>query len=263
MARNSLKSVCRLIDQANEKLSPAQSFLTDLKKSIEMSADEDKHKPSQTYKPSSMKCIRNMYYQRAGVTPDEELSSYCSVGICNSGSDIHIRIQTAVEDMKKHGIDCEYIDVADFVKSRNLDYLEVVSKSGMETKLFHKTLNMSFMCDGIIRYKNHYYILEIKTEASFKWSTRTDTDPAHYNQGTAYSVAFNLPEVMFLYINRDILDMKAYTFVPTNEMKENLIGTIEDCEGYVNRMICPPKPVDLPRNVCNYCGYKTQCRKDG
>jgi hypothetical protein len=263
MARNSLKSICRLIDQANDKLPPAQSFLTDLKKSIEMTADEDRRKPSQTYKPSSMKCIRNMYYQRAGATPDEELSSYCSVGICNSGSDIHIRIQTAVENMKKHGIDCEYIDVADYVKSRNLDYLEIVSKSGMETKLFHKTLNMSFMCDGIIRYNHHYYILEIKTEASFKWSTRTDTDPAHYNQGTAYSVAFQLPEVMFLYINRDILDMKAYLFVPTDEMKENLVGTIEDCEGYVNRMICPPKPEDLPRNVCTYCSYKTQCRKDG
>lgn len=263
MARNSLKGICRLIDQANEKLSPAQSFLADLKKSIELSADDGKRKPSQTYKPSSMKCIRNMYYQRAGVEPDVELSSYCSVGICNSGSDIHIRIQTAVEDMKKHGIDCEYIDVADFVKSRNLDYLEIVDKSGMETKLYHKTLNMSFMCDGIIRYNNHYYILEIKTEASFKWSSRTDTDPAHYNQGTAYSVAFQLPEVMFLYINRDILDMKSYVFVPTNEMKENLIGAIEDCEGYVGRMICPPKPADLPRTVCNYCSYKTQCRKDG
>jgi CRISPR/Cas system-associated exonuclease Cas4 (RecB family) len=263
MARNSLKGICKLIDQANEKLSPEQSFLADLKRSIEMSADEGKRKPSQTYKPSSMKCIRNMYYQRTGAEPDEELSSYCSVGICNSGSDIHIRVQSAVEDMKKHGIDCEYIDVADFVKSRNLDYLEIVSKEGMETKLFHKTLNMSFMCDGIIRYNNHYYILEIKTEASFKWSNRTGVDPAHHKQGTAYSVAFNLPEVMFLYINRDILDMKAYRFIPTDEMKEELVGTIEECEGYVNRMICPPKPEDMPRNVCNYCSYKTKCRKDG
>lgn len=263
MARNSLKGICKLIDQANDKLSPEQSFLADLKRSIEMSADEERRKPSQTYKPSSMKCIRNMYYQRVGAEPDVELSSYCSVGICNSGSDIHIRVQTAVEKMKDHGIDCEYIDVADFVTSRGLDYLEIVSKSGMETKLFHKTLNMSFMCDGIIRYKNHYYILEIKTEASFKWSNRTDTDPAHYNQGAAYSVAFNIPEVLFLYVNRDILDMKAYRFIPTNEMKEELVGTIEECDGYVSRLICPPKPADLPRSVCNYCSYKTLCRKDG
>lgn len=263
MARNSLKGICKLIDQANEKLSPDQSFLADLKRSIEMSADEERRKPSQTYKPSSMKCIRNMYYQRTGAEPDVELSSYCSVGICNSGTDIHIRIQTYVENMKKHGIDCEYIDVADFVTSRNLDYLEIVSKSGMETKLYHKTLNLSFMCDGIIRYKNHYYILEIKTEASFKWSTRTDVDPSHHKQGTAYSVAFQLPEVLFLYVNRDILDMKAYLFIPTNEMKEDLVSDIEECEGYVGRLICPPKPVDIPRNVCNYCSYKTKCRKDG
>ena len=268
MARNSLKSICRLIDQANDKLPPAQSFLTDLKKSIEMTADKDRRKPSQTYKPSSMKCTRNMYYQRAGVEPDVELSSYCSVGICNSGSDIHLRIQQAVSQMKDNGIDCEYIDVSEYVKSRNLDYLEIVKKPDpengeYETKLFHKTLNMSFMCDGIIRYNNHYYVLEIKTEASFKWSTRTDTDPSHYPQATAYSISFGISDVMFLYINRDILDMKAYLFVPTNEMKENLVGTIEDCEGYVNRMICPPKPADLPRNVCQYCGYKTQCRKDG
>ena len=263
MARNSLKGICKLIDQANEKLSPEQSFLADLKRSIEMSADKDRRKPSQTYKPSSMKCIRNMYYQRVGTEPDVELSSYCSVGICNAGSDIHIRVQTAVEQMKDNGIDCEYIDVADFVNSRNLDYLEIVSKSGMETKLFHKTLNMSFMCDGIIRYKNHYYILEIKTEASFKWSSRTGVDVAHHKQGTAYSVAFNLPEVLFLYINRDILDMKAYLFIPTAEMKEELVGDIEECDGYVSRLICPPKPADLPRSVCNYCSYKTQCRKDG
>ena len=252
-----------MIDQANEKLSPEQSFLNDLKKSIEMTATAEKHKPSQTYKPSSMKCIRNMYYQRTGATQDEELASYCSVGICNSGSDIHVRIQNAVEDMKKHGIDCEYIDVADYVKSRGLDYLEVVSKNGPETKLFHKTLNMSFMCDGIIRYKNHYYILEIKTEASFKWANRTDTDPSHYNQGTSYSVAFNIPEVIFLYINRDILDMKAYRFIPTDQMKEDLVGTIEECEGYVGRLVCPPKPIYISRNVCNYCSYKNQCRKDG
>lgn len=263
MARSTLKNIGRLLDRVNEKLTPEQSFLADLKKSIEMTASKESRKPSQTYKPSSMKCIRNMYYQRTGCEPDVELTSYCSVGICNSGSDIHVRIQKAVEDMKNNGIDCEYIDVADYVKSRNLDYLEIVNKSGMETKLFHKTLNMSFMCDGIIRYKNHYYIIEFKTEASFKWSSRTGVDASHYHQGTAYSVAFNIPEVLFIYINRDILDMKAYMFVPTPEMKEELVGTIEDCEGYVQRMICPPKPTDLPRKVCDYCSYKTQCNKDG
>lgn len=263
MARDSIKSLCRLIDVANTKVSPEQAFLADLKRSIEKSADKEARKPSQTYKPSSMNCIRNMYYQVIGAEQDPSHSAYCSVGICNSGTDIHIRIQKAVEDMKNNGIDCEYIDVADYVKSRNLDYLEIVEKSGMETKLYYKDLNMSFLSDGIIRYKNHYYILEIKTESSFKWNTRDNVDPTHYKQGTAYSIAFKLPEVLFLYVNRDVLDMKAYMFVPTDEMKQDLVGMITECDGYVSRMICPPKPENVPKKTCSYCGYKTLCGKDG
>ena len=262
MARDTLKSVCRLINQANESLSPEQSFLNDLKRSIELTDEKNRRKPSQTYKPSSMNCLRGMYYQVIGAEPDVEPSSYCMVGICNSGSDIHIRIQQAVESMKDNGIDCEYIDVAEYVTSRNLDYLDIVSKSGMETKLYHKDLNMSFLCDGIIRYRNHYYILELKTEASFKWTNRSDVDPSHYNQATAYSIAFKLPEVMFVYINRDELDMKSYLFRPTDEMKQNLIGRITECDGYVTRQICPPKPENVTKKSCSYCAYRTRCGKE-
>jgi len=262
MARNSLKNVCRLIDQAKERLPIEQSFLSDLKRSIEFDENKSKRKPSQTYKPSSMNCIRAMYYQVVGAEVDTEPPSYCMVGICNSGSDIHERVQRAVTRMKDNGIDCEYVDVADYVRSRKLDYLEVKSKNGMETRLYHKDLNMSFLCDGIIRYQNHYYILEIKTEASFKWNNRTDVDVKHYNQGIAYSVAFDIPEVLFVYINRDVLDMKSYMFIPTDEMKQNLIDTISECDDYVKKQICPPKPDNLPRNACNYCCYKSVCKKE-
>ena len=263
MARNSLKNVMRLIETVKDTLPPEQDFLNDLKRSIELEADKSSGLPSKTYKPSGMNCIRASYYQVSGVQPDPSNSNYTLVGICNSGTDIHVRIQTAVEQMKENGMNCEYIDVADFVKQRNLDYLDIVSKNGMETKLYHKKLNMSFMCDGIIKYKNHYYILELKTESSFKFVNRKDVDSSHYNQGTAYSIAFGIPEVLFVYINRDVLDMKAFMFVPTDEMKQNLIGYIEDCDGYVSRMIPPPKPENILKKTCTYCGYKTQCQKDG
>ena len=263
MARNSLKNVCRLIETVKETLLPEQDFLNDLKRSIEMTADKSSRLPSKTYKPSGMNCIRASYYQIMGVQPDESSSSYSLVGICNSGTDIHVRVQTAVEQMKENGMDCEYIDVADFVKSRNLDYLEIVSKNGMETKLYHKNLNMSFMCDGIIKYKGHYYILELKTESSYKFINRKDVDNSHYNQAVAYSLAFKLDEVIFVYINRDVLDMKSFLFKVTPEMKADLIGYIEECDGYVKRMIAPPKPENVLKKACSYCMYKTQCRKDG
>lgn len=263
MARQSLKNVIRLIDSAKEQVPVEQEFLADLKRSIELNDEKGRRLPSKTYKPSGMNCIRASYYQVLGVEPDESSSSYTMVGICNSGTDIHVRVQTAVAEMKENGIDCEYLDVAEFVKSRELDNLEIKEKNGMETKLYHKRLNMSFMCDGIIRYKGKYYILELKTESSYKFMNRHDVDPSHYNQGTAYSLAFGLDNVLFVYISRDILDMKAFMFNVTNEMRSHLVDYIDECDSYVRRQIAPPKPENVLKKTCSYCGYKTQCKKDG
>ena len=133
----------------------------------------------------------------------------------------------------------------------------------METKLYHKELNMSFMCDGIIKYKGRYYILELKTENSYKFMNRKDVDPSHYNQGTAYSLALGIDQVLFVYISRDILDMKAFMFNVTDEMRDNLLEYIYECDGYIERQITPPKPENITRKACTYCGYREQCKKDG
>lgn len=265
MGRQSLKSVLRMVDEANSQLPVEQSFLADLKRSIELTAEKNKRLPSQTYKPSSMNCPRNMYYQVKGVEPQES-QTYTSVGICNSGSDIHQRIQQAVLDMKENGFDCEYIKVSDYVRSRNLDYLDVVKEpdfehTDYETKLYDKNLNMSFLCDGIIRYKDKYYILELKTEASFKFNSRSDVDPKHHNQGTAYSHEFGIDDVIFIYINRDILDMKPYMFHVTDAMREELVNNIKAVDSYVQKDEVPPKP-NLPARACTYCGYKWRCDND-
>lgn len=250
-----------MIDDATEQLQPEESFLNDLKRSIEMTADKDDYVSSKTYKPSGMNCMRQSYYVITGAEEDKKNSSYISVGICNSGSDIHERIQTAVSQMKDNDMDCEYIDVGEFIKSRDYPDIEVVVKQGMETKLYHKKYNMSFLCDGIIKYKNHYYILELKTETTNKFWNRNGVDKKHYNQATAYSLAFDIDEVIFIYINRDMLDMKAFMLNVTDEMKQNLIGYIDTCDDYIKKKKAPPID-DADAKKCNYCSFKTQCRKD-
>lgn len=262
MGRTALKNVIRLIDTANETVPVEQKFLADLKRSIEMDDEKNARLPSKTYKPSGMNCIRQSFYQIVGKHPDEGKSNYTMVGICNSGTDIHVRIQTAISKMKANNMDCEYIDVADFVRQRGLDYLDIVSQNGMETKLYHKKLNMSFMCDGIVKFENHYYILELKTESSYKFMNRRGVDISHYKQGTAYSLALGLDEVIFVYINRDIFDMKAFMFTVTDDMKQSLIEYIEECDAYVKRLIVPPKPDDVAKKTCQYCGYRKTCQKD-
>lgn len=263
MPRKSLKNVMNLLDNANNKIAPEVGFLNDLKRSIELTADKYSRMPSKTYKPSSMNCIRNMYYQIIGVEPDTGSTSYIMEGIVNSGSSIHEYIQKHVELMKENGMDCEYVDVAEFVKSRNIENLEIVTKQGMETKLYNKDLNMSFLCDGIIRYKGKYYILELKTETSFKWQARKGVDPKHYNQATAYSNAFKLDEVLFVYINRDILDMKSYMFNVTDDMRTKLVTAIRTCDEYVKAREVPSMPEEAGAKFCQYCSYKSRCKLDG
>lgn len=269
MARQSLKNIFNLIDTAKSELPPEQSFLNDLKRSIELTDERNARPGSKTYKPSGMNCIRQSYYVITGEEQDEANSSYVGVGICESGTDRHERIQQAVIDMWSNCMDCEYIDVADFVESRGLtEYLDIVkrpdfAKKDFETKLYHKTLNMSFLCDGIIKYKNHYYILEIKTENSNKFFQRKGVDPSHYHQATAYSIAFGLNDVIFLYECRDNCDKKAFMLKVTDDMKQELLGYIETCDSYIAKMNVPPKPDDVAKKTCSYCSFKSRCNKDG
>ena len=125
-SRRSMRNICRLIQETNETVAVEQSFLADLKRSIELTDKANRREPSKTYKPSSMHCIRNMYYQRVGAKMDEGESSYTIIGICNSGTDIHARVQQSVMDMKNNGMDCEYVNVADFVRTHYLTDLEIV-----------------------------------------------------------------------------------------------------------------------------------------
>jgi CRISPR/Cas system-associated exonuclease Cas4 (RecB family) len=266
MSRTSLKNVSRLIQLAEdeEKQSVGQSFLEDFKRSIEIESEQNSGLPSPTFKPSSLNCKRGCYYQIMQVQPDEGHSSFNMIGICNSGSDIHVRVQTAVMKMKEMGMDCEWIDVETYIKENNLDYLIVREKKGTETKLYDTRYGtyISFMCDGIIKYKGKYYILEIKTESSNKWYGRTDVDPKHHHQAISYSNSFKIDTVLFLYVERDLLNCKCYEFNVTNEMRHNLVSFLNEVQGYVERKIAPPKQDDLPKNICRYCQYQTQCKKD-
>lgn len=260
--RKSGLNVSRLIDLAVQKkeVSIETSFLEDFKYCVEK-LNKPTHNPSPFYKPSSLHCIRNMYYQRTDTPIDNASISVDLVGIGESGTDRHLRIQYVVSKMKEMGINCEWVDVETYIKEKNLTDLEVVSKGDFETKLFNKKYQFRFMTDGLIKYNDVYYILEIKTESSYKWMSRGGVDPKHYNQAIAYSLNFEIPSVIFVYENRDVCSKKVYKFDVSDEQRQSLVDKLSTCESYVNKHIVPEKP-DVPKTVCQYCDYKSTCRKD-
>lgn len=239
-----------------------EEFLKDLKWSIEETEKKNTYTPTKTYKPSSMNCIRNMYYQMIGAEAEPSTSDYCLINICNSGTDIHVRIQQEIIDMLTNGIDCRYVDVEEYIKEKRLDdNLKVIGKNGeAETKLHSTKYSMNFACDGIIYYKGTPFILEIKTETMRKWVSRFGVDPSHYNQATCYSLNLNIDNVLFLYINRDTLEMKAFVFEVTPIMKDYIVNLIHTCNYYVENNILPPKPLNIDTKNCRYCKYKNLCK---
>ncbi len=263
MAKSNLKSLHRLIAAAKNEIPINEVFLNDLKACIEKIDAQEARKPSKSYKPSSLKCIRNMYFQKIGAELDEVRGSYCLVGICESGTDRHIRIQDAISKMAEFGMDWEYIDVADYVTQKGLTHLEIVGKSGMETKLYHKDLGISFLCDGIIRHKDEYMIFEFKTETIYKWQMRDGVAAEHIPQATCYTICFGINKVLFVYENRDNCDKKSYIYEASKEAQNEVVTKIKDCDGYVERLIAPPIPSDIDKKTCAYCNYKVECRKAG
>lgn len=263
MAKGSLKNIHRLIGVATTQAPINEQFLLDLTSGIERLDQASGRKPSKSYKPSSMVCIRNMYFQKTGTDDDGERSSSQLIGMGQSGSSRHDSLQSTIAKLKDIGVDCEYIDVADYVEANQLTHLTIVSKQGNETKLFHKGLCISFLCDGIIKYKGKYYILEIKTETMHKFIGRQDVAEEHHIQGITYSLCTGINDVMFLYENRDSCDKKAYLFHVSDKQKFEVVNRIEECDSYVNKLIPPPKPTDIPKKTCTYCKYKKACKKAG
>lgn len=255
-----LLNVLNLVNSSEKELPVQEQFLNDLRVSIQKQDEKDARQPSQTYKPSSLHCMRNMYYQVTGAVGEAGNNSSELIGICESGTDRHERIQNAIMQMKDNGLDCEYVNVGEYVKEHNLDDIDVVSQQGNETKLYNKRLNMSFLCDGIIKYKGEYYIFEYKTEKSTKFWDRNEVNPDHILQGTAYSLNLGLDKVIFVYECRDDCNKKAFMLNVTDEMRNDLENRILECNGYVERMIPPPISTEVSRKACMYCGYAKLCR---
>lgn len=217
-------------------------------------------KPSKRYKPSSLHCMRQMYYQITGADLDKESDKTSDLfGICESGEDRHIRIQNAVSRMKQYGCDCEFIDVETYVKQNNID-LEIISKKEFETKLYDSKRNIIFLCDGIIKYKGKYYILEIKTESSFKWMNRDSSDDSHRYQSFAYSLELGIDDVIFVYENRDLCSKKSFLVHVEEADRQFIADRIKKCDEYVAQKVAPPKEESVTKKVCQYCEYKTICK---
>lgn len=257
MSKISLKNVNNLIKNSSRTIAKEHEFLNDLEKSIEK--NNEKRMPSRSYKPSSLYCLRQMYYQMIGCTPVHTDESNL-ISICQTGTSRHEYLQEAIIKLCQENKRYEWIDVEQYIKEKKIFWLDVVKKVGTETKCYHKILNLSFMCDGIVKIDNEYYVLELKTESTFKFQSRKDVVDTHLTQGCCYSLSFGINNVLYLYENRDCGRKKIFNKRITEKMhQERVIDRIFECDNYVNELKVPEKE---KTSNCQYCAYSDQCLRD-
>jgi len=264
------KTLFSIIKEQVEGLPPEETFLLEYTQTVQK-CNKPK-KGSVFYKPSSMNCKRLMYYIARGKDPDDTLPSYSSVRICESGTDSHERIQGYVSSMRDKGFDCDWIDPKWYIKNKGLDYLVVQDEAfcaehglewhgekNFETKLFDTRYNLSFLCDGIIRFHGKYYILEIKTEADWKNMNRKEADAKHRNQARCYSLSLGINDIMWIYESRNICNPQVFHTHIEDSEKEEIIFTIEEVDSCVADLKLPPR-TDAQQN-CQYCDFRKLCAR--
>lgn len=259
----SAKSLAKLIAEKTKQKTPEQDFLHMLEEATVRVSQENSRKPSQWFKPSSLGgCLRNVYYQVSGAEVEPSDRSADNIGITQTGTARHDAIQKTIAEMKRLGYPIEWIEIEDYLKKRPQSGTIVVENKGMETKLYNEILNLSFLCDGIFTMYGVYYVLEIKTEASFKWQGRTDPEDNHITQAACYSATLGIDRVMYLYENRDLCKKKTMLYTVSDEDKFNrVIAPIEIVNAHIESDTIPS--MTDKKKFCNYCDYKNRCKRDG
>ena len=257
-----LKDLARLVARASNPKSLEYEFASMLDAAT-VRLDEVSV-PSQTYKPSSLGgCLRNVYFQVTGAPLDANTEvSAPLIGMRDSGTDRHVRIQSIMSRMHTLGYPVEWVDVETYLQRNPQQGTSVRDKKEFETKLYNDIWNLSFMCDGIVRIRGIPYILEIKTESSSKFQPRIG--PAHkaYVQATVYAAILGIRDVLYVYENRDTMAKKIYHVTITDEdIETHMIARIEEVERCRQDGTVPAMASD--ESECRFCAYKEACKQWG
>lgn len=242
----------------------ASEFLTDLDYHIRKLDKEDSYIPSKTFKPSSLRCPRGAVMGVLGCEPNKTERNSNLIGITSSGTFIHEMIQSKVLTM--HNWD--YLDVAEYAKDK--DDLIVTEPcdfeaGNYETKFHSKKWNMNFLVDGLLKNQKtkKLFLFEIKSINGGGFYKTKEVPEKYKLQAISYCTMLDLDSVIFLFVDRDLFNMKTFLFNVTARDKNEWKNNMERNLNYVKNGIIPAKPVFADRMFCQYCNYSESCHKLG
>ena len=155
-------------------------------------------------------------------------------------------------------VDCN----SDFFK----DYdMTLDTSRGNETLIeLRKPFPVRFACDGIIRFQNKVRLLEIKTSEYNSWNDLTEPKPKHLDQIKCYATLLNIPDVLFLYQERNYGECKCFEITVSESeqasLKERMTRVMELVEANI-----APEGLPVGDDWCSpsMCPYHAKCKEWG
>lgn len=244
-------------------------FLANYNKALEQKSKKTEQKTPFNYtRPSSLgKCPREIYYMRNQQPQEKESNTewrYNLLGILESGTDRHERIQATLQEMETMGI-LKNIDIeqaTERARSRGVN-TEFVgwNEDRTEGRCKNNDYGIYFQPDGLLEYEGKTILFEIKTCSHFKFQKlKKQKKPfeEHLYQATAYALGLDVDQVLFFYEERGFTAHRLFLVDITKEMKQTVIDKLK----YLDHCV---KNEELPRaetDKCQYCKYKTLCASD-
>jgi hypothetical protein len=239
--------------------SDASSFLVDfykmaLKARIQREGARQK---SRTFAPSCMRCQRKSWFRLRGAEPDflQEPDMVLD-HTATVGTALHEHIQAILSDAFGE----DWISVSDYLKEFPIPYKYTLQQSGYETLIEIDSPPIKFACDGIIRMKGTYYLLEIKSSEYNSWLELNGAKEHHKEQIRTYATILNIPHILTLYIDRLYGDVKSYEMSVSGTEMSNIKQGMEYVMQMAKANIAPER---LPTGdyLCSNCEYKKKCKE--
>lgn len=216
---------------------------------------------SQTFAPSSFRCMRRSWFRLRGVQPDipKEADRRLEFS-AELGTACHRVIQSNLKEALKD----DWIDVVQYLKDHPIPYAYSVEEDDLETKVHIENPPINFACDGIIRWKDKYYLLEIKTSEYGSFQDLTDVKSQHVEQIKTYASLLNLNNILVVYQDRMYGELKVYEMILHDSERDHILETMDYVLQCVEYNIAPE---GLPKGdswcTPNMCPYFEKCKEYG
>lgn len=218
---------------------------------------------SRSFSPSSFRCSRLSWFKLRGTKPDKVENPDRGLKFA---ADIGTACHRIIQNNLKEYLNDDWVDVADYLASIEFpyDYELTHSEDSLECLIAISDPPIRFACDGIIRWKDKYYLLEIKTSEFSSWSDLTDPKNEHIDQIKCYAALLNIHNVLFLYQDRQHGDFKCYEVYVSDDDMDQVKNRMKYILDMVDKNLAPE---GLPKGDkwCspNYCQYHSKCKEYG